>query len=253
MNEHNRTVIEQFTKQAVPFSKAEGHKTAIHQMLEMANVSENDNVLDVACGPGLVASAFAPHVHWITGIDITPAMITRARELETEHGHKNMSWKVGNVEPLPYLDGMFSAVITRYSFHHFTDPRSVYKEMKRVCAMGGTITVADVVIPEQKREAYDRVEKLKDPSHVSALTLHEFRRMAQDLNLRDVRTDFYGIDMELESQMRNFPITPETAEEIRRIYAEDIGKNELGMNAHWVGNEIHFTYPVLILGGRKFW
>ena len=45
----------------------------------MAGVCPKDDVLDVACGPGLVACALAPAARHVTGIDITPAMIEQAR------------------------------------------------------------------------------------------------------------------------------------------------------------------------------
>ena len=152
----------------------------------MSGVGPADTVLDVACGPGLVACAFAARAQHVTGIDLTPAMIARAKQIQQERKLTNLTWQVGDVLPLPYPDASFSLLITRYTFHHFLDPRAVFAEMVRVCTRGeGRVLVADVAMLPGKREAFDRVEKRRDPSHIRNLTPDELLGMAASLNLQD--------------------------------------------------------------------
>jgi len=86
--EHNEVIIEQFSKQAVPFAKLPGHLDSIQMLMEMSGAASNDSVLDVACGPGLVACEFAAIANNVTGIDITEKMIEQAinhqQEKQTE-------------------------------------------------------------------------------------------------------------------------------------------------------------------------
>ena len=135
---HRNRILEEWTKQAVPFSKIseESHEAALKRMMQLAKVSDKDTVLDVACGPGLVSLAFAPHVKQLTGIDVTPAMIERAQELASEKGILNVSFELGDANRIPYPDETFSTVLTRYSLHHFLEPLRVVKEMVRVCRTG---------------------------------------------------------------------------------------------------------------------
>ncbi len=91
-------------------------------------------MLDVACGPGLVVGAFARVVRHASGIDLTPAMIDKAREHAAALGLGNVDWHVGNVAALPFADRSFSLVVSRFAFHHFVDPLGVLREMVRVCA-----------------------------------------------------------------------------------------------------------------------
>jgi ubiquinone/menaquinone biosynthesis C-methylase UbiE len=248
---HQKSIIDQFTKQAVPFSRAPAHAQGLDLMMEMAMVTAGDTVLDVACGPGLVACAFAEGAAEVTGVDITPAMIDRARELQRERGVSNVTWKVADVGPLPFADSSFSVVLTRYSFHHFTNPRGVLAEMIRVCKPCGTVMVVDVVVPAEKREAYNRVERLRDPSHTHALTEAELLGMGGDLGLKDVRTQRYELEMELEAILKaSFP-NPGCEQKIRETFRGDIGKDDLGVAAHWVGDEIHFAFPIMILAGKN--
>lgn len=227
------------------------HESAFQLMIEATQVGPKDEVLDVACGPGLVACAFAAKAAHVTGLDITPAMIEKARQLQKEKGLKNMTWEIGDALPLPYPDQSFSMVITRYSFHHFVDPFSVFKQMHRVCRKGGVIMVVDVALPLEKRAFYDQAEKLRDPSHTSACTPEELRKMAEDLGLKKVTMRWYKLQMELERQIKaSFP-NPGDDERLRELLRGDIGKDRLGMGAHLQGAEIHFAYPTLILVGKK--
>src|SRR3989442_9658821 len=185
MPAHRDLVVEQFTKQAVPFSTAPGvrDEEALRLLVEFTGAGPEDTVLDVACGPGLVVCALAAVVRRATGIDLTPAMIERARALATEKGLGNVSWRVGDVLPLPYPDGAFSLVVSRFAFHHFLEPRAVLAEIQRVCAPGGRVVLVDVAASEDaaKAAAFNRVEKLRDPSHVRALTLAEMQALFAEL------------------------------------------------------------------------
>jgi len=248
---HNKKIVEQFTKQAVPFSKIPGHLDSMQVLVHMSGVKGSDKVLDVACGPGLVACEFAKTAEQVTGIDITAKMIERAQQLQWEKHLTNMAWKVGDVFPLPYPDASFSVVLTRYSFHHFTKPTRALSEMIRVCRSGGRVLVADVALPPEKVVAYDHLEKLRDPSHAHALSLPEFERMFQESGLTHVQKSFYTVSFEVEQQLKaSFP-NPGDEEKIRAIFKADIGKNQLGIGAHYKGNEIHYAVPIAVFVGQK--
>ena len=248
---HNQIIVEQFSQQAIPFAKKSGHSDAMHMLIEMSGVSGEDQVLDVACGPGLVACAFAPHARHVTGIDITPAMIEQARRLQDEKQLENLTWQVADVLPLPFPGDSFSVVLTRYSLHHFLDPAAVLAEMVRVCRPGGRALVADVVLPPEKAGAYNRMERLRDPSHTRALTYPEMAEIVGASGLTDIRTGHYKVEMELEKQLRaSFP-NPGDADRIRRLFEADLGIDDLGVGAHRQGTKIHFAYPILVVVGEK--
>jgi ubiquinone/menaquinone biosynthesis C-methylase UbiE len=111
-------------------------------------------------------------------------------------------------------------VFTRYSFHHLFDPKAVLAEMVRVCSHGGRVVVVDVFKsgPEQA-EAYNRLEKLRDPSHVRALALDDLTGLVTQAGLRDVRSQLYKHEVELEQVLqRSFP-NPGDADTIRQTLA----------------------------------
>ena len=252
MPTHRDLIVEQFTRQAVPFSTAPGIRDAeaLRLLVEFSGAGPGDTALDVACGPGLVVCALAAVVRHATGIDVTPAMIERARTLAAEKGLANVTWRVGDVLPLPYPDGAFSLVVSRFAFHHFPDPRAVLAEMKRVCAPDGRVVLVDVAAsPDSaKAAALNRMEKLRDPSHVRALTLAELHTLFRQVGLPAPRAAFYQLKSELEGLLeRSFP-EPGDAEKIRRRFIDSLDGDRLGLGTRRRANgEIVFAYPVAVL------
>lgn len=249
-DEHQRVILEQFTRQAVPFSQMQNHSPEL--ILQTAGVGPNDIVLDLACGPGLMTWEFAAIARHVTGIDLAPAMIARARVLQESQDRTNVSWVVGDVLPLPFVDASFSLVFTRYSVHHFLEPGAVFAEMARVCSPGGRVVVVDVFTssPEQA-ELFNRMEKLRDPSHVRALSLEELRDLFYKIGVKDPSSQYYKHEFELEQVLQGSFPNPGDADRVRQMFAEDIDADRMGLGAHRKNGAIHFAYPIVILAGCK--
>jgi ubiquinone/menaquinone biosynthesis C-methylase UbiE len=253
-DEQRRLILDQFTRQAVPFAQMPAHSNdeANRLLLDLTEIGPKDTVLDVACGPGLVACAVAEVAHHVTGLDVTPAMIERAQARQQAKCLTNLTWMVADAVPLPFPDSTFSVVVTRYSVHHFLDPQAVLSEMVRVCEPGGRVAVIDVFTSSlEQAEAYNRVEKLRDPSHVRALSLEELTGLCHDAGLQDLRTSFFKLAMALETLLAaSFP-GPGDADRIRQTFADDLGVDWLGVGAHRQEGAIHFAFPIVAIAGRK--
>ena len=109
LDEQQRLIVEQFTKQAVPFAEMPHHndEDTNRLVIKTAGIGPDDTVLDVACGPGLITCAVAGVARHVTGIDITPAMIDEAQKKQESMGLRNIEWKVGDVLPLPFPGSSF--------------------------------------------------------------------------------------------------------------------------------------------------
>ena len=253
--DHADKIVKRFTETAVSFGEVSAHtnEESLQHLIRAAQVSPEDTLLDVACGPGIVACAFAGHVKHVTGVDVTPAMIDQARARQKERGHTNMTWDSANLPPLPYADGSFSRVISRYAFHHFLEPEKVLQDMVRVCRPGGRVVVADVYSSEDpaKSMAYNHLEKLRDSSHTWIQPVTALSTMVQSAGLKDVKTTYYRIEVEMEEQLKASCTPPEEAESFRRLLAEDLGKDVMGTGAVRKGDQIHFYYPIVVLSGER--
>jgi len=250
---HNDTIISQFSKQAIPFAQMSQHSNqyGLELMLKLSDPKKNDIVLDVACGPGIVACEYAKMVSKVTGIDLTPAMIEQAKTLQDKRKLEHIDWRIGDVSNLPFDDGSFSLVVTRYSLHHMIEPETVLNEMKRVCMSGGRVLVIDVTPDEDKRDAYNHVERLRDPSHTNALTFNELKRMMEDTGLVDIRTEHHNLGMELEHILHSSFPNPQDRDRIKQLFREDLTKNNLGMRSHLLGDQIFFYFPISMIIGFK--
>ena len=253
MNQHQKSVIDQFTRQAEPFSKSFGHQNeeSLRLLMELAGVTDKDTVLDIACGTGMVACAFATVARHVSGIDLTPAMLEQARLLAERQGLTNLSWYEGDIEKLPFADNTFSIVLSRYAFHHFLNPGIVIAEMTRVCRPDGRILIADACPPLDKANAFNHFEKLFDPSHHRALSVDEFQELLSDAKLKNVRLAAYKMEMELEAHIAaSFP-NPGDDEKIRQLFRADIGVDRLGVGVHLRGDQIVYAYPVTVFVAEK--
>jgi ubiquinone/menaquinone biosynthesis C-methylase UbiE len=252
--EQRRLILDQFTRQAVPFAEMPAHSNdqANRLLIDLAAIGPADTVLDVACGPGLVACTLAEVARHVTGLDLTPAMIEQAQLRQKARGLTNLTWLVGDAVPLPFPEAAFSIVVTRYSFHHFLEPRSVLAEMVRVCKPGGRLAVIDVFTssPDQAA-AYNRVEKLRDPSHMRALSLEELTGLCHDAGLQKLKTAFFKLEVELEALLAaSFP-NPGDADRIRETFADDLGVNQLGLGSTRRDGAIHFAFPIVAIASLK--
>lgn len=255
MTSHRDRILDQFTRQAVPFSTAPGirDEAALQLLVEASGAGRDDTVLDVACGPGLVVTAFARVARHATGIDVTPAMLARARELAAAARVANVTFTEGDVTRLPWDDGTFSVVVSRFAFHHFQRPAAVLAEMRRVCRPGGRVIVCDLTASDDpaKAAAFHALEILRDPSHVRALTLAELTALFAAAGLATPRATFSRLAFEVEGLLeRSFP-RPEDVATIRAGYAASVADDALGLGTHRKGDQIRAAYPVAILAAAR--
>ena len=109
---------------------------------------------------------------------------------------------------LPYEDAGFTIVTTRFSFHHFLDPAAVLREMVRVCAPGGRVIVVDDYASEDPAKAaeFNKLEKLRDPSHSRCLTLTELKSLFGSAGLPEPDPTFYDLRGDVPGLLaRSFP------------------------------------------------
>jgi SAM-dependent methyltransferase len=255
MPTHQSLILDQFTRQATPFSTAApiADNAALQVLIDAAAPRPGERLLDVACGGGIVVCAFAPHLRRATGIDMTPAMLERARALAAEKRLANVEWREGDVAALPYPDGAFDIVTTRFAVHHFPEPARVFAEIVRVCAPGGRIVVADTYASDDPAKAaeFNRLERLRDPSHARCLTLAELRGLFTAAGLAEPDSRFYELRDEVKNLLaRSFP-DPGDEARIVDLFAAAIEDDRLGIPVRRDGERLLYAYPVAVLAARR--
>lgn len=113
-----------------------------------ASTPRGGRVLEVGCGPGHLSMRLAAeHGLEVTGLDLDPAMIDRARantDGTAGAGPQRPTFVVGDVASLPFLDHSFDLVVSTMSMHHWEDPAAALVEFGRVLRPGGRALIWDL-------------------------------------------------------------------------------------------------------------
>src|SRR5438105_2244907 len=127
--------VESFAGVANPFS--------------LGRLAPGERVLDLGCGAGtdslVAAEMVGGHGH-VTGIDMTSAMLAKARAAAAEMGKRNVEFVEGEAEQLPFADKSFDVVISNGVIDLIPDKDAVFSELHRVLVPGGRMQIADVTI-----------------------------------------------------------------------------------------------------------
>ena len=108
------------------------------RLVNFAGVRAGQQVLDVACGTGVVAITAARMGAKVSGIDLTPELLERAR-YNSQVAGLEVDWREGDVEKLPFNDGAFDVVLSQFGHMFAPRPSVALAEMLRVLKPGGTI------------------------------------------------------------------------------------------------------------------
>jgi arsenite methyltransferase len=115
----------------------------------LGKLQRGEHVLDVGSGAGsdsLVAAQMVGAEGSVTGLDMTPEMLRKARAAAAEMGATNVTFVEGEAESLPFEDENFDVVISNGVIDLTPDKDAVFSEIHRVLRPGGRIQIADVTI-----------------------------------------------------------------------------------------------------------
>ena len=236
----------QFGRQAEVYARMRQttDERSLIALVQISGAEAGSRVLDVACGPGFLTMAFATRCRHAVGVDATEPFLAMARAEAEHRGLRNVEFRAGNAEELPFGDGSFDLVVCRAAFHHFARPERVLAEMSRVATSRGRLLIADMLTSEDpaKAEYHNRMERLCDPSHVRALTRSRFDQLFAAGGLAAGFQAEVPIDMDFEEWLTHGGPDASTAAEIRALIDASIDTDRSGLNVRRENGGIRFTY-----------
>jgi len=175
----NKTLVqEQFGKTAASYLTSAPHAkgASLERLVELTKPQKTWRALDVATGGGHVAYTFAPHVERMWATDITQEMLDMVKGEAQKRGLANVRTAYAKAEALPFEDATFDLVTCRIAPHHFESIPAFLGETHRVLKPTGLVAVVDNVVPAGSVGDYvNAFERFRDPSHLRAWTLQEWR------------------------------------------------------------------------------
>ncbi len=142
----------------VPEGAAESF-AGVGNPFSLGALSKDETAVDLGCGAGtdvLVAAQMVGPAGRVVGIDMTAAMVAKARENARTMGADNVEILEGQVEQLPLPDASADVVISNGVIDLVPDKDAVFNEILRVLQPGGRIQIADVVLANPVSEGAKR-------------------------------------------------------------------------------------------------
>jgi SAM-dependent methyltransferase len=124
--------------------------------LAFAEVEPGDVVLDIGSGAGidcLIAAEKVGPTGRVIGLDMTPAMIEKARENARKAGVANVEFRLGDAEDMPVEDAGVDWIVSNCVINLAPNKRKVFGEVARALKPGGRVSISDIVLDDDLPEA----------------------------------------------------------------------------------------------------
>ncbi len=214
MSTDNAGVIEHFTARAGKYDASSRWCTdgdLFSRMRQLVRLSPDDELLDVACGTGLVSAQFKGRVARVVGVDPTPAMYEQAAPRVDE-------FVEGRGEALPFADNSFDIVLCRQGIQ-FMDAPAAVAEMVRVCRPGGRILLVDLcAYGLDDRDEYFEVLRLRNPARRNFFVQGDVGALLLRAGCSWVEVHKYVSVEDVDAWSDNEAISEDRREGIRDVY-----------------------------------
>jgi ubiquinone/menaquinone biosynthesis C-methylase UbiE len=155
----------------------------------LASLTEGETVIDLGAGAGVDCFLAAKKVGEkgrIIGIDMTPAMLDKARANARKGNYENVEFRLGEIEHLPVADNTADVIISNCVINLTTNKKKVYEEAYRALKPGGRIMVSDLVL---KKELPDAIRERAHPSSCikTAILKDRYLSIIKEAGFKDIR------------------------------------------------------------------
>lgn len=253
--DHKRFLRQEFTKQAESYAQNPKitNSERVEYLVDVSGARSDASVLEIGTGPGHVATGFAQQCDEVVALDLTAEPLQIAQEKKHKRDLDNLVLIQADAEEVPFEDRSFDIVCCRLTLHHTERPERILKEMARVCRRNGYVVVEDLIVSEHsERAAYqNRVERLRDPSHVRALPISELLQLFAETGL-DV--EFVETNELLRNVDEWLQITeaPESrTKKVREMIRKDAEQDVSGMRPFTRNDVLYFIHRTIAVVARN--
>jgi ubiquinone/menaquinone biosynthesis C-methylase UbiE len=221
MKQHT-LVTEQFGNTANAYATSAVHAQGedLKKLRELAARHAHPRILDLGCGAGHASFAVAPVAAAVTAYDLSEQMLAVVEQGAQERGLSNITTTPGAAEQLPFPDGSFDVIVTRFSAHHWLDVPAALKEVHRVLAKSGCVLIIDIVSSESPLHdtMLQAVEVLRDASHVRDYRISEWIEMLSNTGFMSTCLNQWQLVMVFQDWVKRMRTPLEKVTAIQRLF-----------------------------------
>jgi ubiquinone/menaquinone biosynthesis C-methylase UbiE len=249
-------VRREFTRQSAEFAAADsffGSRRLAEWIAARLPLTPDAEVLDLAGGAGHLSRALASRARRFVVLDLTPQQLATGREAVAREGIANVEFVEGDAARTAFPDASFDLVMSRFALHHVPDAAAVVREAGRVCRPGGHVALVDMVVPDDEAVAgvANELERLRDPSHTTALSASALEALAAgqgDVVARDERDG----ELPVAAWLERAATPPEARDQVvRRLREELEGGAPTGLRPRAGDDGLAVTQRWLLLVVRR--
>ena len=157
----------------------------------LSGLSEGETVIDLGSGGGFdcfLAGRRVGKDGRVIGVDMTPEMLSLARENAEKNGCANVEFYLGEIEHLPVADGIADVVLSNCVVNLSPDKRQVFLEACRVLRPGGRLCISDVLATKPLPERFKKDTELVCACIGGAAEAREIVKMLEDAGFEKIKT-----------------------------------------------------------------
>ncbi|MCT4707221.1 methyltransferase domain-containing protein [Enterobacteriaceae bacterium H16N7] len=249
---HHDKVDQQFGSQASAYLTSVVHASGrdLERLGDRLTAFPHAKLLDLGCGAGHASFIAAAHVKDVVAYDLSDQMLAVVNEAAQTRGLSNLTTQQGYAEVLPFDDGSFDVVISRYSAHHWHDVGKALREVRRILKPGGTAIFMDVMSPGHPVLDIwlQTVEALRDTSHVRNYSSGEWLSLFNEAGLSTQNLLCDRLSLEFTSWIARMRTPPVLANAIRAY--QQSASDEV-QRYFELGEEGSFTSDIVMLEAKK--
>jgi len=158
----------------------------------IAALKPGETVLDLGSGAGFDSFLAARQVGEkgkVIGIDMTPDMISKARENARKGSYGNVEFRLGEIEYLPVADGIVDVIISNCVINLSTDKPAVFREAYRTLKPGGRLAISDVVATAELPEEIKNDLKLYSACVSGASTISNLENILVEIGFTEIKIE----------------------------------------------------------------
>ena len=219
-------------------------------MLAAADLEGGEKILDLGCGTGHTALAFAARGAEVEALDLTPEMLVQGRRMAEERGLANVRFREGDAAHLPFADGAFDVVASRLSAHHYARPEAAVRDAARVLRPGGCLLLVDSVAPADPAQDtfLNAIELLRDPSHVRDHTVGQWCALCEAAGLAPELLETWTYRLAFDAWVERIETPAREVAQLRSLLAR--APDEVRA-AFRIADDGSFDMPAALIRARK--